>query len=233
MLQRLSILLFLITFSHADYTIIDANEDSVVIEKTTWPVGTSGIILHEINAQHESILARAEVISNEETTTLKILPFTDLKQEALPTLSRVPSIGDSIKLGWMHERALLIAPTQKTYDLITKSQETITFINSDLFAVELSKEGHPSPLKSDFKRFCLDYDIGLIEFIVGNIMYKVDAHSLKLLERIEIDLPKEEAQLPFYSRVKEINADMWGEGSSEIEDYPTYYLSLLGEKHDR
>jgi len=230
MFKRLSILLFLITLSHADYTITEAHEDTITIEKTSWPIGTSGIILHKINAKHETILARAEVISNNENTQLKILPFTDLIQEALPTLSTIPAVGDTVKLGWMHERVLLVAPTKNTYDQVTASQKDKTFVNSDLFAVAISKEGHPSPLQSDLQSFCLDYDIGVIQFIVGKKIYKVDAYSFKVLEMIEVNFPQEKAQLPFYSRIKEINADMWGEGSDEIEHYENYYLSLLGEK---
>lgn len=230
MFKRLSILLFCITLSHADYTITSVDKERLTIEKSTWPIGTSGIILHQINQKHKSILARVEVISNEKNTQLKILPFIDLKQEALPTLMRTPVVGDTVRLGWMHDRILLVAPTHASYDLVMQSQKDKTFISPDLFAVLISKEGHPSPLKEDFKNFCKDYDIGLIEFIIGQKIFKVDAHAFKVIETIDVDFPKTKAQVPFYSRVKEIHADMWGEGSDEIKDYKSYYLSLLGEK---
>lgn len=232
MFKRISILLFCITLSHADYTIIDANKDIVTIKKTKWPVGTSGIVLHKINQKHETILGRVEVVSHGDTTQLKVLPFTELKQEALPTLKTRPAKGDRVRLGWMHKRILLIAPTKESYELVTRSQTDQTFISSDLFAVTISKEGHPSPLKADFKRFCTDYDIGVIEFIVGQTIYKVDAYSLKVLEKIAVNFPQAQAKVPFYSRVEKIHADMWGAGSDRIKDYEKYYLRLLGEKND-
>ena len=229
MLKRLSILLLLVSFSHADYTIKQAHEDTLTIEKTNWPIGTSGIVIHKINDQHETILSRVEVISNENQTELKILPFNDLQQEALPTLKTTPTEGDRVRLGWMHERVLLIAPNKKSYNLVIASQKDQTFINSDLFAASISKEGHPSPLKEDFQNFCLDYDIGVIQIIVGKKIFKVDAYSFKVLATIEVDFPEVKAELPFYSLIDDIHADMWGEGSDEIKDYNGYYLSLLGE----
>ena len=129
----------------------------------------------------------------------------------------------------MHDRILLIAPTEASYDLVTTSQKNKTFINADLFAVSISKEGHPSPLKEDFQRFCTDYDVGIIEFVVGQKVFRVDAYAFKVLEKIDVNFPQTKAQVPFYSRVEKIHADMWGEGSDEIKHYESYYLSLLGE----
>jgi hypothetical protein len=229
MFKKLSLFLLLINFLSADYTITEATEDTVSIEKTAWPVGSSGIIMHKVNDQHQAILARVEVISNETKTQLKILPFKDLFQDALPTLTTEPAVGDTVKMGWLHDRVLLIAPSKKSYDLVRQSQPNKEFIDADFFAVHLSKEGHPSPLKADIQNFCRAYDIGVIEFIIGKQLFKVDANSFKVLEKISVNFPEQKTKVPFYSRLESINADWWGEGSDEIEHYESYYLTLLGE----
>ncbi len=229
MFKHFLVLLLLLSLVEASYKILEANKESISIEKTSWPIGTSGIIKHQVNDSHSAIISRVEVISHDAKTHLKVLPFKDLYQDALPNLVKTPTTSDLVELGWMHERVLVISPSQSAYQLLEKSQVGKSFINSDLFALALSKEGHPSPLKEDFQRFCQSYDIGVIEFIIGQQIFKVDAHSFKVLEKITVSFPKADAKLPFFSHLKKVNADMWGEGSDEISNYDSYYLSLLGE----
>ncbi len=214
-----------------DHTVTKVEDDTLFIERSEAAVGTSGIVLHKINESYETILARVEVMANEANVTkLKVVAFEDLFQEALPKLKMKPSVGDRVRLEWMHDRVLLIAPSQESYQIVSSAQRDKSFVNSDLFAVKLSREGHPSPLKEDFQNFCADYNIGVVQLIIGKKLYKVDCYSFKVLERIDVDFPDTETKVPFYSRVKEINADWWGEGSDEITDYPAYYKKLLGEK---
>ena len=229
MFKHFLVLLFLLTLAEADYKILEVTKEGISIEKTSWPIGTSGIIKHQVNDSHTAITARVEVISHDNKTHLKMLPFQDLYQDALPNLLKTPSTSDLVELGWMHNRVLVISPSQSAYQLLVKSQTDKSFINADLFALALSKEGHPSPLKEDFQLFCKSYDIGVIEFIIGQQIFKVDAHSFKVLEKIAVAFPKADVKVPFFSHLKKINADMWGEGSDEIENYSSYYLTLLGE----
>ncbi len=226
------VLFFLLTLSvlQANYTITQANKKTVMIEKTSWPVGSSGIIIHPVNSKLQTILARVEVINNENQTELKILPFDDLHQDALPKLVTKPQVGDIVKMGWLHDRVLLIAPSKEIYEMVQASQPNKSFVDSDFFAVHLSKEGHPSPLKEDIQAFCQAYDIGIIQFVVGQKIFKVDANSFKVLEKIEVNFQEQTTQVPFYSHLEKIDADWWGEGSDEIEHYESYYLTLLGEK---
>lgn len=232
MSKKLSILLLFMGLLQADYPILDITKEGVSIEKTAWPIGSSGVIIRHVNNKHEAILARVEVIQNNEKTQLKILDFTDLDQDALPTLTTKPTTKDRVKMGWLHDRILLIAPNKKSYHLVAKAQKNKTFIDPDMFAVHISTQGHPSVIEKDLKNFCKAYDVGIVEFIIDKQLFKVDANSFKVLEKIAVDFPKEKTQVPFYTRLKDFNADWWGEGSGEIENYKEYYLSLLGEKND-
>jgi hypothetical protein len=229
MIKYINILLFLSLSLSANYNVLEIKGQTLSITKNAWPIGTTGIVMHNINEKHQTIMARVEVISQKETTLVKFSPFSDLEQDALPTLQSSISLGDTVQLGWLHDRILVIAPTQSSYQLLQKGQKDKTFINSDLLALHLSKEGHPSPLKSDIQDFCKNYDIGVIQFVIGNTIYKVDAYSFKVLESIKATFPEQEAQVPFFSHVKEIDANWWGEGSDPISNYINYYTELLGE----
>lgn len=232
MIKLLLIFLFLSTTLMAkNYKILEVREHTLLIEKNDWAVGSSGLLIHNVNTQHSTVSSRVEVISHEKnSTTIKFINFDDLKQEALPTLNTKISTNDTVQLGWLHNRVLVIAPTQNSYQLVQKGQQDKTFINSDLFALHLSKEGHPTPLKEDLQSFCRNYDIGIIEFVIADTVYQVDAYTFTVLETIEAKFPQTKQSLPFFSHVKDINADWWGAGSGTLSHYENYYLSLLGVK---
>jgi hypothetical protein len=69
--------------------------------------------------------------------------------------------------------------------------------------------------------------VGLIYFYLNQNLYTVDAKSFRVLNISKASFTQEKVQLPFYTRVKEINANWWGAGSNELKVYAPYYYSLL------
>jgi hypothetical protein len=57
----------------------------------------------------------------------------------------------------------------------------------------------------------------------------VDCHSFTILENVSVNVENNETQLPFYTRVSHIEANWFGEGSDELEDYAPHYINLLVE----
>lgn len=213
-----------------NFTIQKADSDSIEINSQPINKGVSAIVIHRINDSFEMIVARALVVNSAEgKVTLSIKPFKDLSQEALPHLNTHPVVGDTVVVPWLYQRSLLVTPTLSSYSTLSASQSGVTFIHPDIFAAHLSKEGHPSPLKADFQDFCRQYDVGLLQFAVKSTLYKVDCNSFAVVGKEKIGETSGKQQLPFYSRIKEIDADWWGEGSDPVKDYEKYYLKLLGE----
>jgi len=96
----------------------------------------------------------------------------------------------------------------------------------------LSYKGHPTPLQKDFKNFCNNVSVGLLFFYIEQNLYTVDCHSFKILNIQNAPLQQKEQKLPFYSRLEKIEANWFGEGSDELEDYEPYYYELLYKNNE-
>lgn len=194
-------------------------------------VGSTAVIVRKIGAKYETIVSKAVVKSiGTKDVTLLLKKYDGLEQDALPMLKTKVRVGDEVHLNWMHERVLIIAPTLTSYTHYKIKFQDKTIINSDLFASFLSKNGHPSPLKSDFTAFCKEYDIGLIMFETSNTNYWVDCDNFANLHLEKVKQTGNDVQVPFYSRIRSIDANWWGEGHDVVKNYTKYYTKLIGVK---
>ena len=69
--------------------------------------------------------------------------------------------------------------------------------------------------------------VGLFFIFLENRVYTLDAKSFKILAITDAKLEQKETQLPFYTRVPEIDSAWWGEGSSRLEEYEPHYYELM------
>ena len=85
-------------FSPYKTDILAVNKDSVIIRgNTTIALGTTGIILHTFDANHQTIIASVEVIKQEgDKLHLKVSSFEAIAQQALPSYNITPKVGDSV-----------------------------------------------------------------------------------------------------------------------------------------
>ena len=97
----------------------------------------------------------------------------------------------------------------------------------DLFATILSFRGHPTPLKSDFDAMGVATSVGLLFIYLDKKVYMLDIKSFKILSISDAPLVQDSVKLPFYSRVEEIDANWFGEGSDVLEAYEPHYYGLL------
>lgn len=198
-------------------------------------VGVSGFVVHKLDKNNSSIIKNATVIAFDKVKKvayLKLSPFKLLKNNALPKGKWQVKVGDKVVLAFGYTRGLLIAPTEDIYYRITKNSKQVQWLHPDIFATLLSYNGHPTPLKEDFDAMCATTSIGLIYFYLNKNLYTVDAKSFKVLNIAKAPFEQEELKLPFYTRVKEINANWWGAGSNRMKTYAPHYYSLLIE-HNR
>ncbi len=209
---------------------IDEQNKTLTINIKKINVGMSGFVVHQFAPTHSSILKNVTVIGFDEkngVATLKMSKYDDLVHSALPKGKWKVKVGDTVTLAYAYSRALLIAPTEKIYYRITKSATSVQWVHSDLFATILSLAGHPTPLKTDFETMAKSLSVGLIFFYLDKKLYTVDIRSFKILNISSAPLNQDGMKLPFYSRIDEIDAAWWGEGSDELEDYAPYYYELM------
>lgn len=210
---------------------IDEEAKNVTIEIEKIDVGVSGFVVQNVSNEHSSILNNVVVTAFDPVSkraTLVLREFDMLQNNALPVGKWKPKVGDSVELAFGYSRALLIAPNETIYYRIAKSVN-VHWIHPDLFATILSFHGHPTPLKSDFASFGVTASVGLVFFYLQGKVYTVDIQSFKILSISDAPLMQESLKLPFYSRVEEIEANWFGEGSDELEEYEPHYFELLVE----
>ena len=230
-LSSLSLFAITNTLLHTKIVSINSNEITAsYIEGAQ--VGMFGAIVHSFDATHSTALSWVEVQSIEsDTMHLSTSAILALEQSALPSGTWTPEIGDEIILGYNYQRALLIAPSSSIYKKITNYHKERSWIHPDIFATNLSALGHPTPLKEDFSATCRSNNIGIVSFMFDKSIISVDCQSFKILENKSTSIVQEDAQLPFYTRVPNIIANWFGDGSDEMQAYSPYYIELLAQNN--
>lgn len=214
---------------------LDEGAGTATIKIDKIDVGMSGFIVHEIAPEHTSILKNVVVISYDKSTsiaTLKMSDYTGLRNNALPTGNWSVEIGDRAVFAFGYSRALLVAPSEEVYHQITKSVN-IQWIHPDIFATILSFRGHPTPLKEDFEAMSIANSVGLVFIYLDKKVFMLDSKSFKILTINDAPLVQDSVKLPFYTRVDNIDAAWWGEGSNELESYEPHYYELLVEFNNK
>jgi hypothetical protein len=195
-------------------------------------IGQSGIIVHIYNNDKRIIVSNAKVISsNENNSVIEFFEFDDLKQDALPTTKRKVEKGDVLVLNYMYNASLLITPTQNSFQKIRDNFKLNNFIHSDIFAAKLKIENKPYPTKEDFQKFAIEQNLGTIFFALDNKVYIVDTKTFTILESYFVSYENNEAQMPFYTRVEEIEDSIldFSLFSDKKElSYNDYYKRILG-----
>ncbi|EDZ61887.1 hypothetical protein SMGD1_0874 [Sulfurimonas gotlandica GD1] len=211
---------------------VDEQNSIATIEIDKIDVGMSGFISHKIAQDHTVILKNIVVTNYDEQSkvaTLKMSPYDALKNNALPSGKWSVKVGDEAILAFGYTRGILISPNEEIYHRITRSVKDLQWVHPDIFATILSFNGHPTPLREDFTKLSIAASVGLVFIYLEKKLFTIDAKSFKILTITEAQLNQDSTKLPFYTRIEEIEAAWWGEGSDELESYEPYYYELLTE----
>jgi len=211
---------------------VDEKNNIATIKIDKIDVGMSGFISHEISKDHTVILKNIVVTdfdAQSKIATLKMSSYDALKNNALPSGRWVVEVGDEAILAFGYTRGTLISPSEEIYHRITRSVKDLQWVHPDIFATILSFNGHPTPLREDFTKLSISTSVGLVFIYLEQKLFTVDAKTFKILSITDAQLKQESTQLPFYTRIEEIDAAWWGEGSNELESYEPHYYELLSK----
>ena len=191
-------------------------------------IGSSGVVVHSYSKQHSTIVAKVIVVDkNSDYIKVRFRKFGDLKQDVLPVPMILPSIGDRVILNYLYNHALAITPNYKTYKEVTTKHNDINWLHPDLFAAKLFADSNPSPNREDFQNMCKDYSFSLLYFAINQEGYFVDCNSFKVIKQERLNTKENKIIVPFYSRIKDIDASWLSFGKSKITDYNNHYKMLL------
>jgi Plasminogen-binding protein pgbA N-terminal len=232
--MRFFLLILSICFSvfagNLSETILSVDKENATIKIDGVDVGMSGFVIKHIDKEHSTILNSAVVTKYDKESkiaTLSLGKYNATQQDYLPSGKWKAHVGDEVVLAFGYSRALLIAPNENVYYRITKALPTLEWVHPDIFTSIISMNGHPTPLKKDFGQMCDISAVGLLYFYINGSLITTDCKSMQLLQITPAALDDKKVQLPFYSRITDINANWFGEGSSKLKQYDPYYYELL------
>jgi len=227
-------------FISNEYTKLQYNQKSIEIENISGEnatinmgdlqIGQSAIIQHFYSKDKSAIVANAYVVnSNPSSSTLKIVPFLDLKQNALPTSNRKVTKGDTAILNYLYDSSLIIAPSQDAFLAVKAKYKDNNFLHSDIFAAKLKIEHEPLPSKETIQKFAISQNIGTIFFVIKSNIYIVDTKTFALLESDTISYNFiQNEKMPFYTRVEEIEANPF-DSILDFKKWLSYIDSFIGD----
>jgi hypothetical protein len=192
-------------------------------------IGSSGVVIHTFKSGVSTIVARADVTSKEgERATIKFEEFKQTEQEAFPKPGILPIIGDKVKLNYLYDRVLIVAPNYDVYKEVTEHFKDTQWIHPDIVAAYLAKEYRPNPDKEIFQKVCAINSASLIYFALSENGYFVDCNNFKTIKALKTEKIKK-AQVPFYTRITGIETTWVTWAGKEITDYDAYYRNLIGQ----
>ena len=220
--------LLFVTLFAGETTILKTDKNSATIEPQELPIGTSGVVVHTFSPELRSIVARAILVAPDR---IEFQVYDALAQPSLPRPNITPQKGDSVILGYLDDRALIVAPNFATYQALAQEFSGYQLLHPDLFATELSKAKHPAPSKEDFKNFCNKFALSTIFLALKDETLQLDCYSFTPLKHYSFKAKGDNVHLPFYSRVKEIESSIFDFfGTKEITNYFAYYTNLVERK---
>ena len=224
---------FAAEFSMREYKapLISVDEGiGTIIDSPSIVTGSSGVVMHRFDNIQSSIIARAVVTQKGGGfAKVRFEVFDALEQKALPLPGILPKSGDELVLNYLYDRSLIVAPNKEIYSEVVGAFKGVTFIHPDIVGSYLSYEYKPNPSRDDFRKMCNQSAAGLIFIAMNNEALFADCQSFEPLKRFQSGAVKY-YQLPFYTRVKDIDTVFWKWGSEQISDFDRHYKALLKEK---
>ena len=219
---------------HLPVLSVNDDADQATVSVNQIAVGVHGFVIRHFTRDHSTIVADVHVSAfdpSRKIATLALSEYDGLKQNSLPNGDWKVQVGDEVILAFAYSRALLIAPDENTYHIISKNIRGVEWIHPDSFATYLSYHAHPTPFKEDISGYCRLAEIGLLYTYINGALFTQDCQTLALIQVTPVQIEQKEITLPFFSRVEEIATSwwVWGAASRPLEAYDPHYLELLVE----
>ncbi len=214
-------------FKKNELVIYDVTDTTAKVKVGDLRIGQSGIIVNDISGNY-TIITNATVIKSEKDhSTIQFVKSKLLTQAAIPTLKAKPTNSDLFVLNHLYKSSLLIVPNLKAKKVIKRNFPNQNFLAEDFFASYLKVHDNPVPSKQDIIDFCSLQEVGTIFIVVKNKLYIIDALSFKTIDEISVSINDYHTQLPFFTRIAEIETSIFDFGATDIGDYNKFYLSLI------
>ena len=223
------ILLVLATYSlmastlpqRIETTIKSIHGDTIKLAQNV-PAGMSGLIVHDYG---NGLSAITHSVITTQNGNAKILPYTAILHENIPTVKTEAKINDNVILGNFYNNALLIAPDERTYSAITKKFNK-SWIHPDAYAVQFMREERSEISLESLQKFAINNQVGLVLIATKTELLILDPISKKFLGQKQIQGTATKAMKPFFSRFEHMDVSTFGFSEITLKDYYTSIQDL-------
>jgi len=214
-------------FSKNELVIYDVTDTTAKVKVGNLRIGQSGVIVNDISGNYTIITQGTVIKTDKEHSVIEFVKSKLLEQDAIPTLKAKPTNSDLFVLNHLYKSSLLIVPNIKSKKIVKRNFQKQNFLNEDFFAAYLKLHDNPVPSKQDIIEFCSLQEVGSIFIVVKNKLYIIDALSFKTIDEIDVPINDFSTQLPFLTRITDIENGMFDFGASNIGSYNEFYTSLI------
>jgi len=213
-MRKIIVLLILISFTKlfagfypptTNTKVVAVNGSSVTLQAPLGVNGMSGVVIHNFDERLKAIVGYIAQTSG--TSAIKV-DSTAIIHTSLPSVKDNIRVGDSVIGGYLYENVLLLAPNQKTYADIVRSDNK-NWVHPDIYATFLSKNSFGLPNKENLAIFAKEYQVGLIYIVKKDHAILYDPISKSIVGRRAASSTGTQAQAPFYMRLETIKSGLF------------------------
>lgn len=204
-------------------TVTNVNDNGEIQVATSVPKGMSGIVVHDYG---NGLSAITHSVVSQGGSATKVLPYTAIHHENIPTIQTAVKVNDKVILGNFYNNALLIAPNAQTYANITKNLKK-TWIHPDAYALEFMREKQSGLTLESLEKFSKANQVGLVLIATKEGLLILDPISKMFLGKQALTLNADKAMTPFFARFDQMDVSVFG--FSEI-NHTEYYQAIEGIK---
>ena len=177
--------------------------------------GMSGLIVHDYG---NGLSAITHSVISTKNGKVKILPYTAILHENIPTVKTEAKVNDKVILGNFYNNALLIAPDARSYSNITKKFNK-AWIHPDAYALQFMSEERSEISLESLQKFARNNQVGLVLIATKTELLILDPLSKKFLGQKAIKGTATEAMKPFFSRFEHMDVSTFGFSDIKLKDY--------------
>lgn len=225
------ILLVLATYSlmantlpqRIETTIKSIHGDTIQLAQNV-SAGMSGLIVHDYG---NGLSAITHSVITTQNGNAKILPYTAILHENIPSVKTEAKINDKVILGNFYNNALVIAPNEQTYSTITKKFNK-SWVHPDAYALQFMSEERSEISLESLQKFARNNQIGLVLIATKTQLLILDPMSKEFLGQQQIQGTATKAMKPFFSRFEHMDVSTFGFSEITLKDY---YQAIQDLKH--
>jgi len=199
-------------------TVKQVNKDSIQLAITATK-GMSGIVVHDYGNGLSAITHSVISLGGNQA---KVIPYTAIKHEKIPSIQTAVAQGDEVILGNFYQNAFVLAPNSQSYENVIKKYNRI-WTHPDAYALDFLDKGESGISLENIENFAKKYQIGLVLIVAKDKLRILDPVSHQFLNELSFNAGVETAMSPFYARFEQMSKSLF---DSSDKTYTPYYQAI-------